>query len=59
MTPAEVEEKFRYLVDPVMPSGVPVTIIEKVNEIEAIDDINKLVRLLVVPPTPDARAAAE
>ena len=55
MTPAEVEEKFRYLVDPVMPSGVPANIVERVKEI----DINDVVRLLVVPPAPDARAAAE
>ena len=59
MTPAEVEEKFRYLVDPVMPSGVPATIVERVKEIEAVNDINDVVRLLVVPPAPDARAAAE
>ena len=59
MTPAEVEEKFRYLVDPVMPSGVPANIVERVKEIEAGNDINDVVRLLVVPPAPDARAAAE
>ena len=59
MTPAEVEEKFRYLVDPVMPSGVPAAIVETVNEIEAVRDIDEVVRLLVVPPAPDARAAAE
>jgi len=59
MTPAEVEEKFRYLVDPVMPSGVPAAIMETVNEIEAVRDIDEVVRLLVVPPAPDARAAAE
>ena len=59
MTPAEVEEKFRYLVDPVMPSGVPAAIVETVNEIEAVRDIDEVVRLLVVPSAPDARAAAE
>ena len=59
MTKAEVEEKFRYLVDPVMPAGVPAAIVEKVNEVESVKDIDEIVRLLVVPPAPGARAAAE
>ncbi len=59
MTQAEVEEKFRYLVDPVMPKGVPQAIVETVNEVESVQDINEIVKLLVVPPAPDARAAAE
>ena len=42
-----------------MPSGVPAAIVETVNEIEAVRDIDEVVRLLVVPPAPDARAAAE
>ena len=59
MTQAEVEEKFRYLVDPVMPNGVPQAIVDTVNEVEAVKDINAIVKLLVVPPAPGARAAAE
>ena len=59
MTQAEVEEKFRYLVDPVMPNGVPQAIVDTVNEVEAVKDINEIVKLLVVPPAPGARAAAE
>ena len=59
MTQAEVEEKFCYLVDPVMPKGVPQAIIDAVNEVEAVKDINEIVKLLVVLPAPGARAAAE
>jgi len=59
MTQAEVEEKFRYLVDPVIPNGVPQAIVDTVNEVEAVKDINEIVKLLVVPPAPGARAAAE
>ena len=59
MTQAEVEEKFRYLVDPVMPKGVPQAIVDGVNEVEAVKDINEIVKLLVVLPAPGARAAAE
>jgi len=59
MTKAEVEEKFRYLVDPVMPAGGPDAVVQAVAGLESIKDINDLVRLLVVPQTPDARAAAE
>ena len=55
----EVEEKFRYLVDPVMPNGIPAAIVDMVNEIEAVKDIDEIVKLLVVPPAPGARAAAE
>ncbi len=59
LSPAEVEEKFRYLVDPVMPAAAPDAIVQAVAGLESIQDINDLVRLLVVPQTPDARAAAE
>ncbi len=59
MTQAEVEEKFCYLVDPVMPKGVPQAIIDAVNEVEAVKDINEIVKLLVVLPAPGARSAAE
>ena len=58
MTPTEVEEKFCYLVDPVMPAGVPSEIVDIVNEVEAVKDIDEIVRLLVVPPAPGAQAAA-
>ena len=58
MTPTEVEEKFRYLVDPVMPAGVPSAIVIIVNEVVAVKDIDEIVRLMVVPPLPGARAAA-
>ena len=59
MTQAGVEEKFCYLVDPVMPKGVPQAIIDAVNEVEAVKDINEIVTLLVVLPAPGARSAAE
>jgi 2-methylcitrate dehydratase PrpD len=59
MSPAEVEEKFRYLVDPVMPAGSADAIIAAVDGIEKIDEIGDLVRLLIAPPAPGARAAAE
>jgi len=59
LSPAEVEEKFRYLVDPVMPAGSPDAVVQAVAGLESITDIDDLVRLLVVPQTPDARAAAE
>jgi 2-methylcitrate dehydratase PrpD len=55
----EVREKFRYLVDPVMPESQPAAIVEAVQNIEDIGEIDELVRLLVVPPAPGARAAAE
>jgi len=38
---------------------VPAAIVNKVNEIEAVKDINEIVQLLVVPRAPDAQAAAE
>ncbi|MDH3701242.1 MAG: MmgE/PrpD family protein [Alphaproteobacteria bacterium] len=59
MSPAEVEEKFRYLVEPVMGTEAADAIVAAVGGIESIDDINDLVRLLVTPDAPNARAAAE
>jgi len=59
MSPAEVEEKFRYLVEPVMSPKAADAIVEAVGAVERIEDINDLVRLLVAPPAPGARAAAE
>ncbi len=50
MSASEVEEKFRYLVGPVMPADAPDSIVGAVAGIEAINDIDDLVRLLVVPP---------
>ena len=40
MTPAEVEEKFRYLADPVMPTGAPAAIVDAVSQVEEIMDID-------------------
>ena len=59
MSPAEVEEKFRYLVEPVMSAKAADAIVEAVGAVEGIEDIDELVRLLVAPPAPGARAAAE
>ena len=59
MSPAEVEEKFRYLVDPVMPAGSSDAIVDAVAGLEGIEEIDRLVKLLVAPPAPGARAAAE
>lgn len=59
MSPAEVEEKFRYLVEPVMSVEAADAIVKAVGGVERIDDIDELVRLLVAPPAPGARAAAE
>jgi len=59
MSPAEVEEKFRYLVEPVMSPKAADAIVSAVGAVEGIEDINDLVRLLVAPPAPGARAAAE
>ena len=57
LAPAEVEEKFHYLVDPVMAEGVPSMIVEKVNEIEEVADICEIVKLLVVTTVPDTKEA--
>jgi 2-methylcitrate dehydratase PrpD len=59
MSPEEVEEKFRYLVDPVMPEGTSDAIIAAVAGVEKITNIDELVRLLVAPSAPGAQAAAE
>ena len=59
MSPDEVEEKFRYLVEPVMGTEAADAIVAAVAGIESIDDINDLVRLLIAPDAPNARAAAE
>ena len=59
MSAAEVEEKFRYLTEPVMPKTSVDAIVEMTERIEAVDNIEDLVRLLVAPTSPGAKAAAE
>ena len=59
LTPAEIEEKFRYLADPVMPAGTPAAIVDAVSHVEDIADIGDLVSLLVVPAGTPTEAAAE
>ena len=51
MSLAEVEEKFRSLVDPILPSGRPRKIIDAVRNVENIRNIDDLVQLLIVPTT--------
>ena len=58
MSATEVEEKFHSLVDPILPSGRALEIIEAVRDIENIKNINDLMRLLVVPPTKRFKAIA-
>ena len=59
LTPGEVEEKFRYLADPVMPTGAPAAIVDVVSQVEEIMDIDELVSLLVVPAGRPTEVAAE
>lgn len=58
MSATEVEEKFHSLVDPILPPGRALEIIEAVRDIENIKNINDLMRLLVVPPTKRFKAIA-
>jgi 2-methylcitrate dehydratase PrpD len=58
MSADEVKEKFRSLVDPILPEGTPKRIIEAVDSIESIRNIDDLVRLLVVPPSKRVKAVA-
>jgi len=58
MSEAEVKEKFRSLVDPILPQGRPQQIIAAVDNVEAIKDIGELARLLVVPPADRIKAVA-
>lgn len=58
MSAAEVEEKFHSLVDPILPPGRALEIIEAVHDIENIKNINDLMQLLVVPPTKRFKAIA-
>lgn len=58
MSEAEVKEKFRALVDPILPQGRPQQIIDAVDDVEAIKDSTELARLLVVPPADRIKAVA-
>ncbi len=49
MSADEVREKFRSLVDPILPPGQPQALIETVESLEALKDIDDLVKLLLVP----------
>ena len=51
MSLAEVEEKFRSLVDPILPAGRPQEIIDAVRSIEQTRNLDDLVQLLIVPAT--------
>ena len=54
---AEVERKFYYLTDPVMPAGRPRRIVEAVADVTSLKSVRQLVDLLVVGG--DRRAAAQ
>ncbi len=58
MSEDEVKEKFRSLVDPILPQGRSQQIIAAVDKVEAIKDIGELARLLVVPPADRIKAVA-
>ena len=58
MSAAEVEEKFRSLVDPVVPQGRSQQIIDSVSRVEKIGNIDELVQLLVMPATKPFKAVA-
>jgi 2-methylcitrate dehydratase PrpD len=49
MSADEVREKFRSLVDPILPQGQPQALIETVESLEKLKDIDELVKLLLVP----------
>jgi 2-methylcitrate dehydratase PrpD len=54
---AQVEKKFHYLVDPVMPAGRPHEIVAAVADVTSLKSVRELVDLLVVGE--DQRAAAD
>ena len=58
MSEAEVKDKFRSLVEPILPQGRTQQIIDAVDGLEAIDDVDRLARLLVVPPPDRIKAVA-
>ena len=49
MTLEEVKEKFKSLVEPLLPAGAPQKIIDLVDALDQVKDINELLCLLVVP----------
>ncbi len=49
MSAEEVREKFRSLVEPILPKGQPQELIDTVESIETLKDIDDLVKLLLVP----------
>ena len=49
MSEDEVKEKFRSLVDPILPPGQPQELIDTVDSIEVVKNIDDLVKLLIVP----------
>ena len=59
MSQGDVEDKFHYLTDPIMPVGKPAAIIDAIRHVESIERVNDVAQLLVVPPRPGDRAAAE
>ena len=58
MSEAEVKEKFRSLVEPILPRGRTQQIIDAVDRLEGIEDIERLAELLVVPPADRIKAVA-
>ncbi len=58
MSAAEEKEKFRSLVDPILPAGRPQQIIDAVDDIEKIKNVDELAQLLVVPPATRIKAVA-
>jgi 2-methylcitrate dehydratase PrpD len=58
MSAEEVKEKFRSLVDPILPAGRPQQIIDVVDNIEKLKNIDELAQLLVVPPAKRVKAVA-
>ena len=58
MSAEEVKEKFRSLVDPILPAGRSKQIIDAVDNIENIKNFDDIVKLLIVPPANRVKAAA-
>lgn len=58
MSAEEVKEKFHALVDPILPPGRPREIVDAIDNIERMESIEELVRLLIVPPTGRLKAKA-
>jgi 2-methylcitrate dehydratase PrpD len=58
LSAAEVQEKFRSLVDPILPQGRAQQIIAAVEAIEELPNMDELARLLVVAPEGRVKAAA-